>query len=84
MLTREKAEGWLKVLGVVIVAVLATVFFIHLVLLVLLGGGLLMLAIWVAERILGPEVRVRLTVPPALRSAFRSWLRRGGFPRRGP
>ena len=83
-MTREKAEGWLKVFGIAIGAVLAAVFFVHLFLLVLLGSVLVVLGIWVAERMLGPDVRVRLTVPPGLRSALRSWLRRGGFPRRGP
>lgn len=81
-MTREKAESWLKVLGVSVAVVFAAVFFVHLFLLVLLGGVLVMLAIWLAERILGPGVRVRLTVPPALASAVRSWVRGGKDPRR--
>ena len=79
MPTRISADGWFKVFCLAIVAVAIAVFFLHLFALILVVGLLVTLVIRVAERIMGPGVRIRLTVPPAVRS----WVRRrysGGGP----
>ena len=81
--TRIKADGWFKVIVVAIIAVAMAVFFLHLFALLLVLGLLVALVIRLAERIMGPEVRIRLTVPPRVSAAIRSWARRrnsGGGP----
>lgn len=76
MSIREKAEIWLKVLAIAIAGMVVAVFFVHLFLLLTLVGILVVLGIWLAERILGPDVRVRLNLPPAFASSLRFWERR--------
>ncbi|CAA7622246.1 conserved exported hypothetical protein [Magnetospirillum sp. UT-4] len=51
-------------------------FFIHL-LVAIVVGSLVVLAVWhLTERTLGPGVRIRLALPPTLRSRIKRWLAR--------
>lgn len=65
---------WLRVLIAAALGLMAAILFIHLFVVIVLGGLLMLVAYLAVQRAMGPGTRIRLRVPPALSARLKGWM----------